>query len=161
MVLRRILFSFLALFAFTTLQAQRSSVVYAEGLGNGLIYSVNFDTRILNRPDGPGIRLGGNVLKAGGGDFVTFIPMQVNYVFGTKHGLELGVGMTYSYQKESTAAAENYLFANACVMYRYQAPKGFNFRIGWAPIFAPEEAGALFSTKWFWLFPGVSVGYKF
>jgi hypothetical protein len=161
MVLRRLVFSFGALLVFTTLQAQRSTVVYAEGLGNGLIYSVNFDTRILNRPDGPGIRLGGNVLKAGGGDFVTFIPMQVNYVFGTRHGLEVGAGVTFSYQKENDTPAETYLFANACVMYRYQAPKGFNFRIGWTPIFAPDEQGALFSTKWFWLFPGVSVGYRF
>ena len=161
MILRRILFSFLALIVFSSLQAQRSSVIYAEGLGNGLIYSVNFDTRILNRPDGPGFRLGGNVLKVGGGDFVTFIPMQVNYVFGTKHALEVGAGMTYSFQKGNSAPAENYLFANASVMYRYQAPAGFNFRIGWAPIFAPEEAGSLFSTKLFWLFPGVSVGYRF
>jgi hypothetical protein len=161
MVLRRLVFSFGALLVFTTLQAQRSTVVYAEGLGNGLIYSVNFDTRILNRPDGPGIRLGGNVLKAGGGDFVTFIPMQVNYVFGTRHCLEVGAGVTFSYQKENDTPGETYLFGNACVMYRYQAPKGFNFRIGWTPIFAPDEQGALFSTKWFWLFPGVSVGYRF
>lgn len=159
--MKKLIFIFVLLhsLAYTT-TAQRAHVVYVEGIGAGIFYSLNYDVRLFDQPDGFGFRLGANVMDASGGDFVTFVPVQANYVLGKKHALEIGAGFTYSLQ-HAPSETKHFIFPNAAFMYRFQADNGFNLRAGWSPVFTPDDPDAIFSTKLFWFLPAVSLGYRF
>lgn len=84
-----------ALLPFSSAHAQSNHSVYAELLGNGLIFSFNYDTRFANKPDGLGGRIGlGFVGK--GDDGAVLVPFQLNWLLG-KNGryFEMGIGATY------------------------------------------------------------------
>ena len=145
---------------FTELRAQRNAV-YAEALGNGILYSFNFDRRFKDKPDGFGFRLGANLIPSSGNELVTFVPAQLNYIIGNQHALELGAGVVYSYQREANEN-RNYLFPNAALMYRFQSKRNFLIRAGLAPTFPPKESpDAILPSKIFWFIPGISVGFRF
>lgn len=92
---KRLIFLVFILVTAYTGYAQSNQAVYAELLGNGLIFSFNYDTRFNARPDGLGGRIGlGFVGK--GDDGAVLIPFQLNWLLG-KNGryFEMGLGATY------------------------------------------------------------------
>lgn len=123
--------------------------IYAEGLGAGLAYSVNYERRVI---DDLGVRVGFSYLSfsssasAGGSTasssstFLTF-PITASYlgVRSGKHALELGAGATLAY---ASAAASGFgsnasgsgitPYGVAMVGYRLHPVDhaGFQFRIG-------------------------------
>ena len=135
--------------------------VYFEALGQGLLYSVNFDHRFT---ENIAVRVGFSHFTIG---FITdvsisTIPLMVEYLFGTgNHHLEIGAGAVPIYGRisgdlfgssEGTNGAW-VVVATATVGYRYQpAGEGFLFRIGLTPFFM--NAGAQ-------IFGGASIGYAF
>lgn len=131
----------------------RSHVFYAEALGNGIIYSLNYDVRFLASYRGLGLRIGGGVTPDD-----TFLPVQLNFVIGRKHALEIGGGYIITLNSKTTSKSE----ANpgGCLMYRYQSDRGFNFRIGWTPSYIKVSKDSYIKedslTRWL----GLSLGYR-
>jgi hypothetical protein len=141
--------------------AQRASSIFLELGGNGVFYSVNYDTRFADTPNGLGMKIGGAVMY--GNDAGYFVPVSLNYLIGRqKHFLEVGGGGVGIFSNNSGGNPIKRVFPTAILVYRYQPiERGFLFRVGLAPVFAPEEKNSYISAKLFWLLPGVSFGYKF
>lgn len=138
--------------------AQRGQSIYAEILGAGVIYSLNYDTRFLEGEDKFGCRIGVSFVESG-----VVIPTQINYLLGkNKHKLEFGLGITSLLEFDSDKSI--YIFGSGILMYRFQKPDGnFLFRVGLSPTFVPSEDDVLYGDigKIFWFWPGISAGYKF
>ncbi len=118
---------------------------YGELVGNGLIYSVNYD-RLFS--DAIGARIGVSY-TAPEMVSLTTIPVMGYYLIPLGSGsskVELGLGIAVllqpEYQSTSFAAAPddklkgNSVVGTATVGYRYQRPNGgFVFRVGFTPFF--------------------------
>jgi hypothetical protein len=155
-------------------------VVYAELLGSGGLYSLNFDMRTEKaKRSGWGFRVGLERIPINSKDTITgeelrlkstIIPFNMNYLFGKKKGFfELGLGATYVFLrfkgKELTSQeVENLqtdffkgnlatVFGTLNIGYRHVPyGKGIMYRFTFTPL--------LISTL---IIPsiGISVGYKF
>ena len=145
---------FAFLFVATTFSfGQRAQTVYVELLGNGIIFSANYDTRFTNTPDGWGGKIGLGYVGSDGSSALT-IPLQVNHLLG-KDGkyFEIGLGATYvGGTTDNFDDFEDDLIGTMTFAYRRQpVDGGFNFRVGVTPLF--DE-----NTFWpFWF--GLSLGY--
>lgn len=133
------------------------NTIYAEGLGAGLAYSLNYERRVI---DELGIRAGFSYLSAtasaGGASskstYMTF-PITVSYLglHSRKATFEVGGGMTLAYASgsadtlgASASGSGMTPYGTAFVGYRlHPVGAGFNFRIG-AMVLAGKGLG--FST---------------
>jgi hypothetical protein len=124
------------------------SSIYAEALGGGLLYSINYDRLII---DQLAVRAGFSyflITASSSSEGTTSsvsantwtIPIAANYVglYSGSHGLETGLGATLIYASGtgsslgySSSASGLDAFMTANVGYRLQPVNGgFNFRIG-------------------------------
>jgi len=136
--------------------------IFLEGLGNGLTYSLNYDTRFGPGAAGLGGRGGIGFFQVQGVN-ITSLPFVLNYLLGNNsHYFEFGVGATIltfgTRNNGSISRAEldraTGIGATLSLGYRYQPMDGgLMFRAGLAPIF--DRTG----TLPFW--PQISVGYAF
>ena len=134
------------------LPAQGRNAVYFEILGNGVIYSINYDRKFTPTISG---RLGIGGLGTAGA-----VPLMVNFMPGTGASrLELGIGPALVFAPEDIDEGEFSdeldagLVGTATIGYRYQPVLGgFVFRVGFTPLFG--QGGIL---PW----GGVSFGYSF
>ncbi len=139
----------------------RSQSVYMEVLGNGLTYSLNYDTRFGQSLKGIGGRIGIGYVALDGNS-LTSVPFVVNYLFGKdKHYFEVGAGATLL----SAAASSDFgpvgsgekgstFIGTMSLGYRLEPlDGGFTFRAGITPLF---DRSTFFP---FW--PQVSFGYAF
>lgn len=146
----------LTLFFFIALKAQEpvnfdgaKTAVFVEGLGNGITFTFNYDTRVKDRL---GIRAGigyiGNLSGDGG---ITAIPLMANYLLGSGGNyFDIGLGATVL----TGDILDSYILMTFSFMYRKQPPGGgFMWKAGFAPFFAE----GVFIPY----FPGVSLGYSF
>lgn len=130
---------------------------YVELLGNGILYSLNYDRMITPKVSA---RVGVAALAAADDSTsagVVAAPIMVNYLFGEGNShFETGVGlMLASGAVDEVGDEEDDAFSGAVgtatLGYRYQRPGGgFVFRAGLTPFFSTD--GIL---PWF----GVSFGY--
>jgi hypothetical protein len=146
-------------------------------LGNGAIYSLNFDSRLKKgRRDGLGYRIGFGYFNYKDSTpgleeniRLTAIPLDVNYLLGKRKGaLELGIGTTffaarlngnaYSFDDTDKVGLEPFsIQSNGFVgfvnlAYRYRSIKnGFMFKAAFTPIIIPKLLPFL----------GISIGYHF
>lgn len=128
--------------------------VYLEVLGNGLLYTVNYE-RII-----PEFHLGlrggasyfaGSIDDASGSGklkFASFPFVASYYLFGPTHHLQLGLGATVLYLGASTDSTGTKFSGDAAgvgvaitgvVGYRYMPPKGWlDFGVGFTPLVRPS-----------------------
>ena len=131
-------------FAGTANAALPDNSVYLEGLGNGGLFSVNYERVVL---DDFGVRVGfGNLFG------IHMIPTSFNWLGlrsdNDAHMLELGVGATVAVVSEAIDSLGIKLsgtaaFMNTTVGYRFQGD-WFQFRLGLNPWFnftADTDAG--------------------
>ncbi len=131
-------------------------VVYAELLGNALAYSINFEQRVIVSSQDFGIRIGAGYIPSAG-ESILMIPMQLNYLLGKKHALEIGMGATLQFR----AANESEIRPSSAFMYRYSSNRGFIFRAGFAPTWLPRTNEAMhIPAELFWFYPGISFGVR-
>jgi hypothetical protein len=142
--------------------SEPNSAVFMEILGNGLVYSFNYDTRFSAKQDGLGGRVGISYLAIEGTSIAT-VPMVMNYLLG-KNGkyFEMGIGATYvaAADRTNTNSRNNPIntadgwLGTMSFGYRSQpVDGGFLFRAGVTPLFGGGS---------FWPFyPQVSFGYAF
>ncbi|WP_235297631.1 hypothetical protein [Portibacter marinus] len=136
--------------------AQKKQAIYAEFGGNALIYSLNYDFAPIKNHDNFRLKAGVSYI----GDPV--IIGQVSYLFGKeKHFFELGAGFT-TVTEAVTGDSGFQIYPNAALQYRYQHPRGFLFRIGFAPLYLPITGDGFEGLNIiYWAWPGVSFGYGF
>lgn len=164
----------LLLFAFTTLATavfaqdeededgpakpptRNAKQIYGEFLGNGLLFTANYDFRFGQRQKGLGMRVGLGFFGGSGGGIVT-IPVAINNLSGrAPNYLELGLGVTYASFTDSDDFFDNSgsIIIVPSVGYRYQPRgKGFTGRIALTPLISPSGG--------FFTYGGLSAGYKF
>lgn len=160
-VLAIMMFLFTALYTHAQeLNANRA--IFLEGLGNGLTYSINYDTRFGPGASGFGGRGGVGFIPVDGVNITSF-PFVLNYLLGqSAHYFEFGVGatiLTIGTRSGGNISRSEFdratgIGATLSLGYRYQPlDGGLMFRAGIAPIF--DRTG----TLPFW--PQVSLGYAF
>lgn len=142
------------------------SAIYVEVLGQGVLYTVNYDHRLTQNIS---LRAGFTswsvpfALFAVGELKFTGFPVMVNYLSGEETGhLELGVGVipaTLSFQGREiffgteVNGTETMVLGTATFGYRAQPRDGgFVFRIGMTPLFTFKEVQ---------IWGGLSLGYAF
>lgn len=150
------------------------NVVFAELLGNGLGYSVNYER--LFDDTGFGVRAGFSYLSLGasGGTGSTSssvrvswisVPILANYYVGSaNHKLQLGLGVSLVYATSEGRSADVFgsvsglvPFVTGVIGYRYLPAKGgFNFGIGFTPLFIPGG-----ETRTFLPWGGIGLGAAF
>ena len=158
------------------------NTIYAEGLGAGILYSINYERMVL---DDLGVRGGfsyvsfGASASAGGqtssaSASLMTIPITLSYtgVRAGKHALELGGGATLAFASGSGSAGVSNASASgmmpygtAMVGYRIHPIEhaGFNFRVGAMAIAgkglslsAPTDPDAIGVIPWLYLSMGAS-----
>jgi hypothetical protein len=155
--------------------------IYAEGLGAGIVYSLNYERMVL---DDLAVRGGFGYLSMGAtatanGETIGAsaswlnIPITVSYtgVRAGKHALELGGGTTLTYASgaasgvgRSTSASGMSALGTAMVGYRIHPVDGagFNFRIGAMALagnglsLSTTDPGAFGVLPWLYLSMGAS-----
>ncbi|MBO0932835.1 hypothetical protein [Fibrella aquatilis] len=153
----------------------RNKAVYLEGLGSGLLLSVNYDFRFRNTQDGLGMRIGvgglsvaatatnnnGTTSPARLG--VVTMPILLNYLVGKgRVAFEMGAGVTPIYLSATKYQTNNEFVQNSNfgvlgtlnAGLRVQPIRnGVVFRLDWTPMIS--DTG--FQPAW----AGVSLGYAF
>ncbi len=143
------------------------NAIFVEGLGSGLLYSINYDLRITRDFS---VRVGFTsysipellVLGAGAIHYTGF-PVTASYLYGSGAShLELGLGLVPGYSSfsggelfsgKSATGTTGTLWGTAFVGYRLQPPEGgFFFRLGFTPLFTFKKL-----LPW----GGVSIGAAF
>ncbi len=149
----------------------KPNAVYLELLGNGLIYSLNYERNITGNIY---VRAGGMFLGFSIGDsnpskyrFYSF-PFMLNKVIGKKKGnLELGVGLLYySFNAESSGVqdtgypgiiiGEQGIGLTSTVGYRHIFTNNMLFRVGFQPSYYFKSI-----SKGLTMSPGISIGKVF
>lgn len=182
--MKKPLFSLISLLVATTLFAQTQpdtqiqtqptfsgyhKNIFVEGLGAGLLGSVNYDMRLnKGRMDGIGFRAGLGLAPLADITFVSF-PLEFNHLLGKKRSSFItGIGILPLYasiQKENVVTDDGNMInidvsglalagAYLSLGYRFQPLRnGIMFQINWNPVIS----GRNISPRWF----GLSIGYGF
>jgi len=156
---------FLQILIFCTLDAQegilsensnklyRKNSIFLEILGNGAVYSFNYD-RIFSLKNHKAL-----VIRVGGNEYHGIHSEKLSYNFiggagivhgGPKHFFDTGIGYTYF------SGSPDRLFA-LMAGYRFQGKKGLLFRLTPMYINNSEKGDTFGNGLWF----GLSVGYSF
>lgn len=141
----------------STFAQERRNSIFLEGGGTAVWYSLNYERQFSINPMNR-IALGTGIslipLRFSDTNFVGLL--SAGYLYGYKHNLETGVSAGYNFLQPE-------FIGSLRIGYRYEASGGFQFRIGFSPIYGkfvetglPEYDGKMF-LPWGYL----SVGYTF
>ncbi len=141
---------------------RRGQAIYVEFAGQGLFYSVNYETRFSRKTDGLGARVGASYL-----DGITTIPINLNFLLGKEdknHFLELGLGLTFIWYDEAEQFGDKSIkqdiMGATTIMYRYHPRLGkFFFKVGVTPMYGyiDSESSEKQLFPWF----GIAFGRAF
>ena len=145
--------------------------VYLELLGNGGVYSFNFEREILPHL---GLRIGAATWEDEGEGFfgststhrhITF-PLMLNYGMGGGNSrLELGGGLLLGQSKRTgyeERTTSGFLSLTASIGYRYQRPRGgVLFRAGLTPFYSLDSREDAYPDAGLSASLGMSIGYAF
>lgn len=156
MIMKKIFFILNIVFvAIGGVAAQSRQSVFAEAAGQGMSFTLNYDTRFYDIPDGPGFRVGASYLKTSKLDFLR-VPIVINYLIGQEGKfMELGLGVTLGNSEILDSGSRN--VGTLCFGYRMQpADGGLTYRVALTPYFT-------FGSKSVFIpyFGGASIGYCF
>lgn len=128
--------------------------VYFDFGGSSPLLSLNYDKRIYNKKIS--LRVGFGIVTAPFSAFYT-LPVGMNYLFGSKHIFETGLGLTpwlsIDDSLQDFGKDNNKMHPNIWIGYRYQHPKSYFFKLGIAIY--------LENISDFFILPGVSIGTSF
>src|SRR5215510_8051185 len=140
-----VLITFIGLFGTKSMQAQANKSVFLEVGGNGVGFSLNFDSRFTKSEKGFGYRVGIGLVP-GVNEYpinnstAVIIPVGLNYLTGkTPNYLEAGIGATYVSAKvgvfESDKQKAKGVGFIPSLGYRYaKTGKGFQGRLFLSPV---------------------------
>ncbi len=133
--------------------------VYFELGGNGLFYSFGYD-RLFKISNISKFSLGSGLTYSYSGDSGGFwVSPQINYLIGSNHNFEIGIGITIPIILES-----NIDLYPLCLIYRigyrYQKEEGgLLFRIGFTPFSVLSTRGLIVQPIIPWA--GIAIGWTF
>lgn len=131
----------------------RKNSAYLEVMGNGIIYSINYERLFTDNTVKPFIRIGGNEMHFDKSDTLRFfLVSEAGIAIGkSKNLLDVSLGYTHPL---SELDKDRLFFIRAG--FRYMGAKGLLVRF--APMYAVNTLkGDVFSGLWF----GAAVGYSF
>jgi hypothetical protein len=147
------------------------NAVSLELLGNGGLYSVNFE-RMLS--DTLALRVGFATWNSPAifyegtpPDRFTTVPVTMSYLLGSgERKIELGGGVTFGRATRNRFSDERKDFSfsslTAIIGYRSQPPgRGYLFRAGVTPFYSLDQGDEAYPDPGFMLSAGVSFGYRF
>jgi hypothetical protein len=144
--------------------------VYLELLGNGGLYSINYERRLTEQL---GLRAG--IARWTADDWwsdaqttITSLPLGVSFLPGSgTRRIELGAGILVG-QRQRTGAlgsagqTNGFTSLTGVVGYRFQpARSGWLFRVGFTPFYGLGDEDAAYPDQGFLPSIGVSAGYSF
>jgi hypothetical protein len=158
MIFKRVIFGSILWVGLAFSSSGQSNSIQLELLGNGILYSLNYEHVHPLSSNAISFRIGASYTPFDGSNFLT-IPVSVNYILGSRpHKLEFGAGGTYYDGKIYIVGDYEYdssfgFYAN--VMYRYDHPeKRHIVRAGLNPLVTNELTTAL----WFGVGYGLKIG---
>lgn len=145
------------------------NTVYLELLGNGALYSINYDRILL---DAEKFKISSSI---GYGSYrnenFEGIPFEVNFLFGHKHYFEIGTGISYikgltqMEPEYSWGVVSTTIYNTYRIGYRFQKDKkGLFFKVAVIPFVRLYEYEETFKTDTdnaFFVYVGAAVGYSF
>lgn len=165
--MKQFILTTIACILLVTTYAQANKSVFLEIGGNGMLLSVNFDSRLNKSEKGLGYRVGiGGLPPTGDGyystPFLLTIPVGVNYLVGKAPDyFESGLGLTYMYTSNAISpifigheaeVSGSFVSVIPSIGYRHaKTGKGFQYRVFLSPTISKGAA--------FWA--GFSLGFKF
>ena len=145
----------------------RDNAVYVELLGNGGLYSVNYERALTPALR---VRVGAGAWTAesfwGGAETrMRTFPMMLQMVRGGgAHHLEAGIGVLPGYRDRERDAGESGGFVSliGLIGYRYQPPlRRFVFRAGFTPFYGFGDSSVAYPEEGFLPSLGFSFGARF
>ncbi len=138
--------------------SQNKNSIFIEGLGNGLLYSVNYEKRYSAALNW-GTRIGFSYLK--GSEATVIVPLQLNYFIGQNNNWLIGLGVTSQFV-ENNAGTSLYVYPCASFMYVPQWRSKFFIRAGLTSTYLQRNRNDAYhiSPDIFLIWPGFAVGYK-
>ena len=139
-----------------TNQPHRAQVIYGELLGNGIVFSANYDFRFTKSQKGFGMRLGLGFFGVSGSGIIT-VPVGINHLAGKAPDyFESGIGITYAKFTGTDFFSGSGSWLVPSIGYRYQPEhNGFFWRIAISPLISLEKGDGWISWG------GIGLGYKF
>ncbi len=145
----------------------RDNAVYVELLGNGGLYSVNYERKLI-----PALRVrlgaGGWTTDSFWSDAETRIrtfPMMLHLVpGGGAHRLEAGIGLLPGHRGRERDVGQSGGFVSLIGMvgYRYEPPqRRFVFRAGFTPFYGFGDSSIAYPEEGFFPSLGLSLGARF
>ena len=133
----------------------KKNSIYLDLGGYAVWYSLNYEHKI-SLATNHRFALGGGISIIPPDEDANFlIGASVNYLYGKVHNLEVGISPSYD------LTGKEFLFAPR-IGYRYEAPKGFLFRIGLSPVYGNFFTNdASDNQKEFVPWGYISFGYSF
>lgn len=141
----------------------RNSAWYLELLGNGGLYSVNYERRV--RPN--------QVLRFGAAAWTSedlfsdsetriySFPITTSYLAGSpKHKFEIGGGLLLGHQKNEFGKKGFFRALTGIIGYRYEADSGFLFRTGLTPFYGLTKGDAAYPEEGAAASIGMSFGFR-
>ncbi|WP_207432032.1 hypothetical protein [Sabulibacter ruber] len=144
------------------------NTVFLEIGGNSLVYSLNYDRILVNKPTFKlAGRIGGMYLKntgiiENGGYHMYSFPLELSYLHGKgNHHLEIGVGVNPSIEKQFDFDRTNYsIFPLVRLGYRYQrSDGGLFFKAGFTPIIQTRKDIKYITDSPLAPWGGIAIGY--
>ncbi len=141
---------FVSLVSAQSLENQvRKNAVHFDLGGWSFWYSLNYEHRI-SFAENHRLALGAGVSVMPPVEPSVLLGASANYLYGKKHNLEIGITPSYFF-------AEKKFYFSPRIGYRYEAPKGFLFRIGSSPSLSTKDEFGLSMLSWGY----ISFGYSF
>lgn len=140
---------------------ERAQNLFFELGGQGLQYSVNYDTRFSDRRNGFGGRIGLGFFTSKGNKIAN-IPLSLNYLLGKgRHFAEFGVGTSVLLSNSSGPPAPGYFPPAKSIVY-YTTNMSYRFQPIHKGIFLQTGVGPVFNTNFELVFYfGIGLGYTF
>ena len=140
-------------------EVPRNSVYY-EGLGNGGLFSLNYE-RLLS--DRLGLRLGfaswdaADFLGYYGGGRVTTVPIMLNSLYGSgRRWFELGGGVVVG-----SNGGTGFQTLTGTIGGRWHTGRRWLIRAGITPFYGLNDESSSYPDKGFFTTAGISFGYRF
>ncbi|HTF03232.1 MAG TPA: hypothetical protein VK826_04370 [Bacteroidia bacterium] len=165
--MKRILLAVVMVLIFVQIGAQEQKVdsirygkntIFFELLGRGILYSVNYDRVMSNYPKHNWAS------RIGIGYEQTmmwrrfYVPLSVQYIFGTRHCLEIGAGVTLAFEDDLYTNESSYALDETLMFgigYRFRSAKtGFFFKAEFLEYLPRYDHGIPF-------WGGLGIGYTF
>ena len=128
----------------------KKNAVHLDLGGWSFWYSLNYEHRI-SLAENHRLALGGGIsVLPPGKEPNVLLGVSSNYLYGKTHNLEIGFTPSY------LVSLKEFYFSPR-IGYRYEAPKGFLFRVGTSPSFTSADTSGLIMLSWGYL----SFGYTF